>query len=185
MSDMKQSATPFLALAILLCSASISFAETDTINLYADPGYSVRQAFDTTPGLLKVYVVHEYTSGAVASSFRIAASPGFTGTWVSDSSPFTSILGTSQTGIYMSYGGCVFAPTLILEVTYALSGTSSTCSFLEVVNHPDQPFIMTPDCFADEPGPARGGKLIVNPNASCSTVATQPTTWGRVKSLYR
>src|SRR5436190_20250364 len=105
---MKPPTAPFLALAILLCSASMSSAETDTINLYADPGFSVRQAFDTAPGLLKVYVVHENTTGATSSAFRIASSSGFTGTWVSDSSPFTS-LGTTQTGIYMSYGACVFA----------------------------------------------------------------------------
>lgn len=178
-------AVTIVALQAILWNVGDAHGETDFINLYADPAHTVRETFDTAPGLLKVYVVHEYTTGATSSAFRIVGSPGFTGTWVSDSSPFSAILGATPTGVYMSYAKCIASPTLIFEITYALAGTSSTCSFLEVVNHPDLPFIMTPNCSADEPGPAHGGKLLVNPDSSCSTVATQQSTWGRIKSLYR
>jgi hypothetical protein len=173
--------TATVFLQILLWSASRSTAAIDRIDLYVDPAYSVHEVFDSAPGLLKVYVVHEHTSGATGSAFRIVSSPGFTGTWVSETSPFTNIGGTTPTGVEMSCSGCIAPSALLFEVTYAVFGTSSTCSFLEVVKHPNYPFIYIPDCFADEPSPATGGTLVVNPDATCSTVSIRPTTWGRSK----
>jgi hypothetical protein len=174
-----------LTLLVAAASPSKSQPSIDTINIYADAAHTVNHIVDAGPRTVTTYVVHETTSGATSSTFKIVGSVGFTGVWVSETSPFATVIGTTPNGVEMGYAGCIYPSALLFEVTYMLFGTSNSCSFLEVVKHPNYPFIYSSNCSADEPGPAKGGKLMVNPDATCTTVRARESTWGRIKSLYR
>jgi hypothetical protein len=177
---------PFLAVFLALAARPVNAqVQQHTINIYSDPAHTSKEAFDLAPGTLTVFVVHEQATGANAVAFRIAASDGFTGVWLSDTSDFF-VAGTSPTGVQVGYQSCVGPTVLALEVTYTVFGTSDDCSYLEVAAHPDfdygGPYIAV--CVG-YPEVGHGGRLTINPNPSCSPVPVEPSTWGRVKALYR
>jgi hypothetical protein len=170
--------------ALLLAIAPGPIEARQAINLYADADHTSTEAFDLAPGTLTVFVVHEGGSAGVAIAFKIAASPGFTGVWLSETSPFVWVFGTSPSGVEIGYAACVQPPVLVLEVKYTVFGTSEECSLLEVVGHPNHFGIDIALCqginvYAD------GGRLTVNPTEGCSPVPAEPSTWGKVKALYQ
>ena len=63
--------------------------------------------------------------------------------------------------------------------------TQATCSFLDVVRHPDEDFIVINDCIGLFPTEGQGGKLIVNPDGNGCAVRVEQNTWGRIKALYQ
>lgn len=163
------------------------------VSLYSDPAHTIRYAQDVAPGVLTVYAVHEAepiipgVSVATSLDFRIAQSAGFTGVWLSESTTHL-FLGSSTAGIRFAYGGCLELPTRVLEVQYSTFGTSESCSYLEVVGHPDEicgsNAICAFDCDFEYHVPV-GGRLYINPTTECSAVPVAATTWGKIKSLYR
>jgi hypothetical protein len=186
------------AVVIAACSALLPgpvtaqiIPSSDQFNIYSDPAFTSKEAFDTAPATLTLFVVHENPvladQGRTYSEFRIVPSVGFTGVWLSETSPFP-VIGASPTGIQIGYSYCVSLPALVLEVTYAVFGTSEDCSYLDVVEHPQNMFgedvPVTVDCnFVYFSG--TGGRLTVNPTANCPPVPVEPSTWGKVKALYR
>ena len=133
----------------------------------------------------QVYVVHDHTFGAaLAAIFRITSSDGFTGVWLGETSPY-STFGTSQAGIDVVYGSCIFQPTHLLTITYQTFGTSAACSYLESVPHPDRPegYIVIADCAAILLV-GESGRLTVNPDSTCTPVPVENRSWGSIKSLY-
>jgi hypothetical protein len=178
----------------LLLAANRAFGQirsSDQVNIYSDPAFTSKEAFDTAPGTLTLFVVHENPvlpdQGRTYSEFRITPSVGFTGVWLSETSPFP-VIGTSPTGIQIGYGYCVTLPALVLQVTYTVFGTSEDCSRLDVAEHPQNIFAedapVTVDCnFEFLIG--TGGRLTVNPTANCPPVPVESSTWGKVKALYR
>ncbi len=172
----------------LLAAVSTSATAQHKIALYADAAHSVTEAFDNSPGMLTLYVVHEgFELDGTAAFFKIVGSPGFTGVWTGETTSFL-FMGTSQTGLSLAYGEfCLPTPVPLVEIQYALSGTSDECSFLEVVAHPDVDIFggppVTMDCDLTERS-AIGGRLIINPNPDCSSLPVHTSTWGRIKVLY-
>jgi hypothetical protein len=126
-----------------------------------------------------IYVAQFDTPGTTGCQFRIVPLAGFTGVWLSDSSAWQTF-GTSPAGIVVFYAECEVGSNVMLKVTYQLFGTSATCSALRITNHPDAipDQIACDRCFQEYFLPA--SSMLVN-----CTVATEPTTWGKVKSLYR
>lgn len=177
------------ALSVLAVATDSALAQNFQykISLYADSAQATSIAHDNTPGVLTVFVVHEPTESAVqplatASMFRIVPSPGFTGVWLAETPSFL-FLGTSPTGIIISYTDCVMLPVRVLEVQYTLFGTSEACSYLQVVEHPEQG-LSTIDCDF-QLQPVVGGKLTINPNETCTPLPVRTSTWGMIKALYR
>jgi hypothetical protein len=133
---------------------------------------------------LTVYVVHDIGPfGARDVQFQIRGSVGFTGVWVSETSPYT-VVGASPSGISIGYSNCLTSSVPILEVAYTLLGTSSDCSALTVNPYPsNQPGILVIDCSFDT-AYAAGSSLLINPTAACA-LAVEHTSWGKIKALYR
>lgn len=179
-----------VALVLGALAMSAEAQRNDSIDLYSDAGFNSRVAFDDVPGTLQLFVVHDphtASAQAVSAAFRITTSPGFTGVWLADATPHALLLGTSPNGVSVGYNlGCfvLTEPTLLLEVTYSVFGTSDDCSFLEIASHPDYGIVYVQDCEF-EPISAVGGKLTINPNESCSPLPVESSTWGKVKALYR
>ena len=172
-------------LAVLASTPRAQMVYVGTVSLYADSLWSTSEAFDTGPGILTVYVVHDNNPTGDPHSaiwFKIEAAVGFTGVWITESSPHPTVVGTSPSGIAIGYAGpCVATPVHVLTITYALSGTSAPNSYIEVVANPDASsgLIETVPCvgfinYCD------GGRLTINP-----TVPAGRTTWGQIKATYR
>jgi hypothetical protein len=100
--------------------------------------------------------------------------------------------GNVTDGVAVGWGRCVdteFGGFEIVRLTYQLYGTSARCSFLEVLPYPGFQSILALDCNYDLLPARTGGYMWVNYNRGCGSLwcilATEPTTWGKVKALYR
>ncbi len=161
------------------------------VTAYADESGGSCILRDDTPGTFNVYVLHEDFVNANGWQFRVANSDEFTASYIGEAvaAPLQSF-GDAQAGITIVDSGCLNQDQLLVTITYHGLGTSSPCSYIEVVAHPDyvEFGIVTQDClFQILPTPTRG-RLHVNPDASCApwcVVPTKPTTWGKIKAMYR
>ena len=176
-----------LALVMVVPGLIVSARAEHIIALYSDPAHTSTEAPDEAPATLTIYVVLESTTGGTAAYFRINPTPGFTGAWVGETTPFLH-MGTSQTGIGLSFQpGCIMTAE-VLQIQYALLGTSENCSILEIVANPQYDLFggsaVVIDCVFED-RPALGGQLTINPDPSCTPVPVSPTTWGQIKAMYR
>jgi hypothetical protein len=119
-------------------------------------------------------------------------------TWVGDGFPGPrGPFGNTQTGIQLplfapGVGECKTPPTLICTMYFTTTGAAQSCCDMVVVPptiFPGEPYpIEYLDCNLGAYQAFAGHKVTINPSASCQCsgpLATEPTTWGRVKSLYR
>ena len=163
--------------------------------LYSDAGLAQCTLTDTSPGVADVYVVHSVQGspvvvlGVVGISFALTPSAGFDGTWLEDIVPAgLGANGTSPSGKRVASLTCWFNDKLLLHVRYQMQGGSSSCSFLQAVPYPGDPWIEALTCGYGESIPVDGDRIFVNPDSSCPCdvpVATESTTWGRIKAMYR
>jgi hypothetical protein len=180
----------------LVVTGAVQAATGGRIDLYSDAALSACSLTDTEPGIASVYVVHRIAGfpvvvdGTVGILFRLVSSTGFTGTWIDDVFPAGMIpSGTSQSSIAVAYGGlCMRSDVLVLQARYQMQGASPPCAFVETAPYRDYFAILASPCGLD-PLPVDGEHIYVNPDASCPCdvppVATDSSTWGRVKALYR
>ena len=174
------------AVGILFVTAPVC-AQADNIGVYADPAGASCQISDETPGLLSIYVVHIDTPGASASQFSSPVPSCMTGAvWLSDTNVFPVVIGDSQNGVSIGYGGCLFAPIHILTINLFGQGLSDACCRFGVLADPNQPSgqIGSVDCGGSL-AIAGGVGARVNGDGSCGCVGGyQAATWGQVKSIY-
>lgn len=175
-----------LTLLVALPAAG-ALGQTGYIGLYADPAGTECTVSDQGGGEVNVYVIHQATSGAAASQWRIVSGGGFAMTYIGEKWSYP-VIGDTQVGASVSYGSCLGAPNLLCTVTYMSYGVSSSCSYLEVVADPASigGTIEVVDCTSNRMS-APGGKLYVNPDGSCpcgQANAVQSTDWGRIKAMF-
>ena len=158
------------------------------IGVFSDPQAAACNLFDQTAGLMTFYVVHVLTSGATASQFAAPVPSCMTGAaYLGDSSPFGVVIGNSQTGVSIGYGGCLSGPIHLMTVRLFVQGLSEPCCLYPV----------TPDLEHSEPKiwmvncdfvqlEAASAYAVVNPTGACqcSSVKTEEATWGKIKSMY-
>ncbi len=176
--------TVVLFLSLLSLTTSVSNAPAQLgggrVALYSDSLFTDSTYVDNVPAVLHVYVVHQdFIPAASGIQFRIERSAGFTGTWLSESSPFPVVVGDSQTGVAIAFGACKTAPVLLLDIMYFAHGTSGPCSYLASTAHPSSPSGKIEVSTCTVTVLAEPGRLRVN-----CTVPVEETTWGRVKALY-
>ncbi|UCG53142.1 MAG: hypothetical protein JSW58_06210, partial [Candidatus Latescibacterota bacterium] len=95
-------------------------------------------------------------------------------------------IGNSQTGVSIGYGGCVGAPTNVLDISLFCQGLTGTCCYYTVIPDDDAPSgeIEVVDC-SNALLYATGGTGIINSNATCfCDVPAEESTWGKIKVLY-
>jgi hypothetical protein len=174
---------------IVLCSASLAFAQNGSIGLFSDPGATDCNLYDTVMGLETVYVVHVNAIGATASQFMVVADPCFTAGKVGENYDFTLVIGSFTGGISFSYQTCLTGNISLGNISYFGQGTSGTCCYLHVVPDPNAipaGEVWTVDCNTPNNLVAvPGGEMVVNPDQSCMcTTPTVDSTWGKIKSMY-
>jgi hypothetical protein len=184
-----------LSLGIVMIAGS---AMADHFGIYTDQVGATENCTVVPPQFqsFSMYVVHK-TTGATGSEFKVegTAATGWTFNGASVLGGFLAI-GSATTGVSLAYGGCLAGPEIgVVELNFfgfAPAGGSPTCGLVEIIPSPTAlgGIIKAVDCnFAEIP--ATGGRGYINPDATCLDCnephpnATEESTWGKVKSLYR
>lgn len=185
--------TLILALGILV-SASFAFAQDGGhIGLYSDAGsYADCNVNVAAPGAYTpIYVVH--TTAAEANTSRFAATLNWTGATNLGFQVSTGVLplGNILTGLTVTYGQCRQLPFLIGTWNFLAGTDLGPClDAIQIIPDPNLASgeIQVIDCQANDLV-GTGGKLTVNGNPNdcpCFVeVATQPSSWSKVKALYQ
>ncbi len=172
-----------LALAIMMIAP---YAMADHIGVYSDQAGTTCEFAATAIGPVTLYVVHK-TTGTTGSQFKVVN----TMDWTFNAAVLGGYLaiGDAFTDLSLAYGGCLAGPDLAVV---SLSGFSfplpgKLCGTLEIVPAPNKPGVISVDCtFAELV--ATAGILTFNNDGTCPCEqpnATEESTWGKVKSLYR
>ena len=164
-----------LMVAVLMIS---SVAMAEHIGVYAD---NTGTSCSLTPGFQSgttAAIIEKFSTGTTGSRFKVTLPAG--SSFFSFSSPYTPVGGLT-TDLSLGYGQCLNG-TVVLGNIIAILGAGSGA----VLAADLQPNIIYTNCLFAEL-PASGGTYTVgapDPDA-CKEVATEPTTWGQVKALYR
>jgi len=186
----------FLAAILLLCAAPAPSFSENKIGLYADIAASGCEIADNTPGYQLIYVFLTGTAPATGVVFSAPIPPCWQGaTFLGNGWPgYRGADGNTQDSFFITLYppgnlACPTPPVLICTIIVGTTGQSLPCCEMRVKATADNPNFTYFDCTAIVQHPfSSGQKIVVNPNASCPCmlpVTTQPSTWGRVKSLYR
>jgi hypothetical protein len=172
-----------LSLAIMMVA---SYAMADDIGVYTDQAGTNCEFVASAIAPVTVYVVHRAQNGTTGSQFKVVN----TTSWSFSASVLGGFLaiGDAFTDLSLAYGGCLPGPVAAVALNgFSFPFPGDPCMQLSVVAAPNKVGVISVDCnFAELP--ATGGKLVINANATCPCVepnATEPSTWGKVKSLYR
>ena len=165
-----------LMVAVLMIS-SVAMA-TEQISVFTD-GTGTNCALGNIAGQFSptATVVETSSTGSTGSRFKVTfpvgtAFFGFTTPWVP--------VGALNTDLSLAYGSCLNG-TIVLGTINAIYGAGT--GTLEKADL--QAKIIYTDCNFGE-YEAIGGLFYVNGSGPClPAVATEPSTWGQVKALYR
>ena len=178
------------SLAIMLCASG---AMADSIGVYSETGGADGNCALTTlvppPGANTLYIVHKLNEGSTAAQFKVN---DLSGLFPANQTTTFLTLGTWNVDLSVSYGGCVSGEIVIMNLIFLWFGTPTTgCNNrLDVVAAPTSPIpgeIATVECDFATVTPAAGLSGYVGPGsgACCPVIATEESTWGGVKALYR
>ncbi len=170
--------TLLLLVSLLLIS---SVAMADHIGIYSDAtGQSCQLG---NPGQFNpnVTVIHKFATGAIGSRFLITfpagtAFFGFNSSYLQSCDPGPCV----GNDLVFAYGSCRTG-SIVLGTINAIYGTGT----LQVVHTDLVLDVLYTDCSFVEKA-ATGGKAYVGTTGNCNEpLATEASTWGSVKSLYR
>jgi hypothetical protein len=169
---------------VLMLTAGVlmvaNVAMADHFGLYTDGSggdcHLTGPGFNTTAA-----VVEKFTLGSTGCRFYldVVNAPG---TLIfAFATPFVPV-GDIKSDLSVGYGGCQGPGSVVVGTMVIQLGGSGYMDILPATGFPN---ILYTDCnFAEKP--ATGGRAwINNPTGQCNEVATQPSTWGQVKALYR
>jgi len=188
------------AFGLIVLATTTASAQPGAIMLYSDnPTFTNCNLIDAAPGLLNVFVVHNFTAGATASQFAVEECGPFELAYLAwTAAHLVTVGGDTRTGVAVSYDtGCAVGPILVGTIAYFGEGTTPPCAYLRVIADPAAASgqIEGVDCGFLSTFPA-GSLMSINSDGTCFCVAgggfppcnpvpTEESTWGKVKSLYR
>jgi hypothetical protein len=160
-----------LMVGVLMIS---SVAMADHIGVYTDgTGSSCLLA----PGFTSTAaVIEKFSAGTTGSRFKVSLPVG--SVLFGFNTPFTPV-GKVDTDLAVAYGVCLTGDVVVGTLLANLANGT-----IQVLNSDILPNIIYTDCFFAEKV-ATGGTAHVGETGSCNEVATEPSTWGQVKALYR
>ena len=183
-----------IVIAIIGIACAQARAQVVKIDLYADDMGSSCELVDQGTGPRLVYVFLSGNTSATGARFRAPQPSCWLGaTWLGDQAipPGSASIGNSQEDWSIGWAPCMPLPLLIAQIVYLATGAASSCCEYAVEppppGSPTNRFVWAACDFAEYPLTV-GQEVVINPDASCrclNPLATQTTTWGRVKSLYR
>jgi hypothetical protein len=151
--------------------------------------------FDKVPGLVTIAVLHVNSSGTTGSRFAVPQSACMELVWLAEVSVFPGTTGNSQTGISIDYGQCHTGTFQVLTIQYFGSGLTEDCCYIEVLPDPSalSEHIEIINCnketvfiseFRDRIN-TDGVLCYCDWEPVCYPVATESSTWGKIKALYK
>jgi hypothetical protein len=182
-----------------LASASDSGILSEHGHLYVQTGlYSgceFHEPADGGPVSVYVFVLRHPGDCTASLTFRVGGGDGFTGTYVGETSEW-GYFGNAEVGIWMGFSPGITATGFhLVTVQYMTYGTSSPCSWLRVEPYPSLGAVWIYDCNTEVNYDVTAESAIwrvwfngVSPYCDTCTpspVGTEPSTWGRVKALYK
>jgi hypothetical protein len=178
-----------LLMVCLLALAAPAFGQitgkVGDISAYADDqGSNCNITAAGGNSLVMVHLVHKFSDGggATGARFKAVFPTGFT---FLGFTPTGVPIGDIRTDLSLGYGVCITGTTDLGTVSLFSVTASPTCSYLSIVAADNFANPIATDCSFGE-YTVKTGSAIVNPDGTCQcNIATQPTTWGKVKSLYR
>jgi hypothetical protein len=173
-----------------LLAATSAQAEI-TVRLFSDEaGTSCELA--AVPGLVRVYMFKTGSDGATGVRFSAPMPACWAGaTYAVDQiAPGLTAVGNSQSDLIILLGGCMSGTVLLGDIAYIQGPNDTACCAYPVLPASNQVSILATDCVFAEVVAGGLPSLVVNPTPACPTdacrpLATNPTTWGQVKALYR
>lgn len=181
-----------LTVAILALCASPAAAQIGAVAFYADTQGNSCNITVPTGVPFNVYVVHK-TVGATGSQWKFdpasvtGPNPSLisTGNQAGPGAPL--VIGAPATGVTIAYQGCITGNIHVWTFSFFTVTGIPNCVYLNIVPDPVEAGgnVLTVDCsFVDQP--VDPGEGIMNPDGTCDcVVATEQTSWGKVKALYR
>jgi hypothetical protein len=150
--------------AVLSCCAGSASAGNGAIAISSDVG-ATDCGFVDMGGLVQVYVWHVYAPGATASEWMLdVTSAGWT--HLGDLKDFELVIGTSVTGVSISYEVCLQGTFKLMTVNF-FGSNAATCTQIGVVAAPGKAGVRAVDC-AENSVFVPGGVGSVNPDFSCA-----------------
>ncbi len=174
-----------IAVPLLIITVPLA-APADEIGLFVDSNYEECTLVDSGTGLVSVYVVHSPSNGSTASQFMLEAGSGVSMTYMGETSPYSVIIGDTQSGISIGYGSCKYTDILVSTVSYYSAGGSSQCSAIKIAVDPSAPSgtIEAINCSFSRLE-AIGSRLVINSDGSCACgPSSENTNWGKIKDIY-
>ena len=190
---------------ILTTVAAISFAtmagaQTPRIDLYTDANRTACELSDQSPSVHLIYMVLSGNASSTGVRFYAPKPECWLGaTWLGDVITQGAQIGDSQSDWSIAFAACKPLPFLFGHEAYFATGSGLSCCQIFAQDPGPLPnpgpaggfiqrFVWT-DCeFASHPLQLDSQKVVINPDNSCrcqNPLAAEPSTWGRVKSLYR
>ena len=174
-----------LMLVLLVVSAPAFGREpVGDISVYADAAGSSCNITDNG-GLLQIHLVHKFRAGEGATGCRFMVQPPAGSNWsyIAFSTTFTAV-GQPNSDVSLGYGPCQTTDVDLGTILYTSITPSPACGYINIL--PGLPgTVIATDCIFGQ-HLLDHGQGIANPNGTCQcTIATEPTSWGRVKALYR
>ncbi|MCI0453041.1 MAG: hypothetical protein L0Z51_11770 [Candidatus Latescibacteria bacterium] len=181
-------------LAILSSSLFVDVApRADTLVIRRDPVNYDCSLTIAEPGPFSLYVVHIFNSGSTASHWWIDDSSGIMRTGVTLNAAYLS-LGDPYADVQVAYGGCVLGDHVLFRLDYLASvdDVTAPCSQVRIRPAPTSGIpgeLAVLDCNLNFESANTAPFAINGPTdpfeCECPPLGTEPSTWGKVKSLYR
>jgi len=121
-------------------------------------------------------VIEKFSLGSTGSRFKVTLPAGTS--FFGFNTPFVPI-GSLPSDLSLGYGQCLNGSIVLGTITAIY--TAGTLSVLPADNFTN---IIFTDCLFGEYN-ATGGNAYVGGTGNCNEVATEASTWGNVKALYR
>jgi len=157
------------------------------VDIYADDqGNSCEISAPGNPNPFNVYLVHKFLPGEAATAIRIKVvfPTGMTFFAFNPTPPFVPV-GQLTSDYSLGYGTCINTTTNLGAALVQAPTAVADCSYISVLTSDALPEALAVDCNFVE-FVVGVGQAIVNPVPGCNcNIATEPTSWGRVKALYR
>ena len=173
-----------LTVICLLALAAPAFpAAVGDISVYADAsGNSCN--ISAPAGLVQVFVVHKFSDGGCATGARFKMTYPAAATFGGATWNYVPI-GDVRSDLSLAYGVLISTTTSLGSVSFFGGAPLPACSYFSILAADNFPNAIATDCSFGE-FPVKTGQGIANPDGTCQcNVATEPTSWGRVKALYR
>jgi len=172
-----------IAVVLVLASTPVS---ADHIGIYDDTLGGPCFGPPPPTGSFTMYILHEQSAGSLGGRWNVANNSNIV-VLGSQCAGGLSIPIIPLEGLVASYGGCTASPITACQVMFFSFGTPfEGCNHLVVTPYSGDSQVQVLDC-ANQFQNASAGYFSFNINGFCNTcvLATEATTWGSVKALYR